>query len=310
MKKIIFGLLLVALSISMLSCSRRVDHTRGKFVFSAMRKQGSGQFLYRDGNLTFLGKDMVCSIWSPDGKRIATCASSQDSYEECKHIFIFDEYGNKLEVIDTPVGIGTLDWLPDGSGFVYVGYTSRVVNKFNPNLIYQYKFDDKKHTQIFKGDKDDTIHDVFCSPNGDRVIFVNYTDNGREGPYIMDINGDNLVHINKDAQGGSWFPDGKHICLYTYNDAEGNPVDPELESNAYFKYNLETGKYEFLVDGQGFTWGDKISRDGKYLYFARQERGGRVINVVPLFGRDKGKSFPIIPNGKVAYDGYPDWYQE
>ena len=139
--------------------------------------------------------------------------------------------------------------------------------------------------------------DAQYSPDGKRIVFVSLR-SGRQGVWISDEDGGNLVQISNPAQpSGSpqWSPDGSRIAfdsllrhhwgIYVADVAERKPI--KLVTN--------------LTNVVRPHW----SRDGKWIYFSSGEPGGMGVYRCPASGGEAVKLSKDVDgiSARESFDG-------
>lgn len=104
--------------------------------------------------------------WSPMDDRYLYVDSKPSSSLDA--IFLAREGGTPTMVVDNTVDFVQQAWIPDGSGFVYVG-------RANPRELLSdnvYYFDFQNNTAIqLTNFKDESIHNVGISPDGKHIVY-------------------------------------------------------------------------------------------------------------------------------------------
>ena len=110
-----------------------------------------------------------------------------------------DQPGEQILALDTSILLG-LQWLPDGSGFLYskTGDFSRNAN------LYEYHFATGSVTPITHF-TDEIAADFSISPDGAQIIFARAGDlESQLELWVMDRDGSNMRLLVKNAAHPSW----------------------------------------------------------------------------------------------------------
>lgn len=304
-RKILIGTVL--LLTMLFGCSKPKEVDESRFVFTSTRREAPGAYFLRDGKITLLGKGLDAPTWSTDGKYIATS-------DQKNTIIIFDEYGNKVKEVHAPNVSAWLAWSPDDRYIAYVAADPKSRTKkckFSIlRYIYIYDLEKGERRKVLEGEEKDRFIELNFSPQGDRLVFRSQRWDDKGGVYVINVDGTGLKRLSKYGRNPCWFPDGKHIFIVTGTKEDGTKYHEDSKAS-YFKIDSETGEVaeELLHEPVMVGFTPKLSRDGRYVYSDKQLGGGRIIVIIPLFGKYKGKNIPIYPRSEFGYDLSPDWYQ-
>ncbi len=188
--------------------------------------------------LTRWGKRDNSPRWSPDGKRIAFLSDRKDKV----NIWVISPDGGEAEqVTEAKSNIGSFEWLPDGSGFIFSmtdpatpDEEKRKKEKNDPILVdknfkyarlYRWKFGEKEATQLTKED----------------------------------------AHVNSFAVS----PDGQWVAYGT----QPTPKVPDFRYSDLKLLNVASGEVRDLVKRPGQDTAPRFSPDGKWIAFTSTDGG-------------------------------------
>ena len=173
--------------------------------------------------------------WSPDGMKIAFRSYGRGGYHS---LFVMNADGTDLRevVINSSPEIGSFEWSPDGTKFL---------------------FDAGSYVELYS-----------TSPSSDKVRPSGLQAN----IYIADIDGKNLIRLTNDAEvmnlSASWSPDGKSIAFVS------NPAYGPVWSNIYVMNSDGTNRH-VVATGFDPSWtpdGSKVLFVGAgNLYLVRPD---------------------------------------
>ncbi len=303
-KKLIYVFFLLLLIVNLSSCSDG-KRLQGFLVFGSNRNDQLDAFILENGKVTLLnGKGYYPSI-SPDGKLIV-CQRGGGKEQKEFGFTILDKKGKIKEFVKTKNPTGKLQW--KGNRIYYtMSSSANIVSTLTPNVLFYYDVKKENHEKVVELEENDWIsyYDVFGA--GGKIIYtisdpktIKY-----ESMYLYDIGHNKTVELERNLQ-ATWYPDGKHILCIMH------PEKDKHELGTYWghftKYNLETGKKEYLarVPFLGLS-GLKISQDGKYVYYA----GPNSIYMSTIDDLSKREKItePVRTRSGLSQDRSPDWYQ-
>jgi dipeptidyl aminopeptidase/acylaminoacyl peptidase len=322
--------------ISLLSSSyaqARDEQIKGKFVFNSVRalddiksipygdtglfanENLNWTYLWEDGKVRRLRKNLLDPVLSPDGKRVAGYVLAD------RKIVIVDTQGQEIHSLSFDEQPAQIRWFPDGNRILYL-IGSSLSDGGNVLMVYDFKTD--SHTRIAGFGPHADLIESNVSPDEKKILLrvSNSKNKDITGIYILDGNKGwkaSKIPNTRLASSGMWFPDSKHIAVYAYNDENGRISKQHM--GAFYKVDVETGEKVKFRDLDTILWdGIKLSKDGKYFYLCKSHgKGGSVVVLWPL--DDPTKEIPVtqsyriadpdrhIAKGLYATDSNPDWWQ-
>ncbi|KJJ83256.1 secreted protein [Candidatus Omnitrophus magneticus] len=297
----ITNILLLTLVMTSCSDSKKIE---GTIVFSSNRNGGFNSFILKNGKMKLLKSHSGVPVWSPDGERIA-CDKIGEKGDKQDGFYIFDKNGKDEKFIKTKYVTGMLVWRGNEIFHVMSGENS---DDPTPNAIWRYDLKKEIDELVIKVNPDEWISYFALSNKGDKIMYEVSASKGfkYKGTFLYDRNTKETIKLEK-LLNFSWYPnDDKYIFCTTHLEDEKYEIDKYW--GHFTKYNLETGEKEYLGLVPGLnTSGFKISRDGKWLYYA----GLKALYRAPLSDISKAERItePVrTPYGELSQDRDPDWY--
>ncbi len=299
-----------------------MSQIKGRFVFQSNRFSFTDVFITENGKTRLLLKMAGYPVWSTNGKMIV-CASFNSKELKKFGFWIIDPKDDKKEFIEMPLEVGiptNFNWSLDDKKIYYACGTPKELNK---NKIYCYDFLLKTHTKIMEFEEKFNILALRLSPKGDKFIISGLSHSTKNNcNYLSNSDGSNLRLIGNYKGDGPWYPDNEYVAYDSNVSEDGQMIISQQDWakkgwGYFFKMNVSTGEVERLqLCNIPFLMNLKISRDGKYYYYAASVKGGgRAICVSPI--DDPNKMTQItkpVPMVSVAHhysqDSNPDWYQD
>lgn len=284
----------------------------GKLVFESLREgkgvEDDGIYVLKKGKLQLITKNGGFPKWSPDGKLIACYGK--------KALWFYDDEGNLINTISTKYQPMDFVWCFDGNSLIYSAREKLENNKYNVYLIH-LNLSDKSEMMLKEYINKSiafTLSFLRISYDNKRLLFHSGTQ-GENDSYIYVINydGTNLRQLRKNAIPLFWFPDNEHMAFATNRDEKDNLINQEC--GRIYKINVDTNELSIIEEITHLLYKDEhISRDGKYMYYARPARGNTYQLAMCPIG-ERNKEIPItysyFVNSIIKYtnDWHPDWYE-
>jgi len=303
--KVLNTIIFVLLTLSMSSCSD-VKELEGSLVFSSNRKERFDSFILKCSKVNLLKENSSNPVWSPDGESIA-CKKMGEKNDKNFGFYLLDVCGKVQAFVDTNNVMGNLKWVGDNI-FYAMSEKNEEVLSITPNILWSYNVIEKKHKKILEIDENEWISYYDISKDGQKIVYdVSIPKNMKfKGVFLFDKNKNTTVKIEKILK-SVWYPNGKYILCVTH------PEKDKHEFGTYWghftKYNIETGEKEYLARVPFLNLsGLKISRDGKYVYYA----GPNSIYMSPIGDLSKRERItePVRTRSGWSQDRNPDWYQK
>ncbi len=185
----------------------------GRYNILRMNADGTGRVPLTDFALPY---DSLHPRWSPDGTKILFITNRTGG--NGIHIWVMNADGtNQVQLttsIPTPSGSPSGDiepaWSPDGSKIVFRSDRNGVANP----EIYTMNADGSNQTRLTNNTAEDK--EPAWSPDGQRIAFFS-RGGGRDGIYVMDVNGTNEQRLTPTGFQPSWSPDGSKIVFTDFS---------------------------------------------------------------------------------------------
>jgi TolB protein len=251
-----------------------------------------------------------CPRWAPDGSEIATCGSPFGG----SSLIINADTGSYRDLPNPDPASLFLPcplWSADGGRLACEGF-----GLTDPSLngIYTIRSSDggglTRVTSNPGGDDNPTDGDY--SPDGRRLVFGRYGENGPVGLFVVNINGKGLKQITPTgtllSSDGDWSPQGNEIVFSQH-------VTPDVRSSIWVVHADGTGLHEIPVQaepacGGAFSdptsqacFGPRWSPDGTKIVFARGTSGDNDSNIYTV--NIDGTGLTQVTHGER--DQLPDW---
>lgn len=252
--------------------------------------------------------------WSPDGKRLAFCASDFSA----RSVWTVSSQGDDLKPIVRSMGYDPI-YAPDGTG-IYYGYESglykirlsadgqplgepiELVGPSPSRLRYFTLSADGKRiaytsllitSNIWSVSMSPLTHEANAapmsltqdrsfrnlfpawSPDGKKIAFHSWKAGAVSNIWLVDAEGHNATQIT--TEGGaypSWFPDGERIAFLSSRQGK----------QAAWMINLKTGQEKSLVDFTEQGAFMRLSPDGKWIALNSSKNGAINTAVMPVEG--------------------------
>lgn len=171
---------------------------------------GVEEFQAQGGNYNqvVIGKGRYLEVvWDKQGKKVAVAYIGNDN----KHgLSIYDTESGKSRVVfetngDT-TGVTAPVWSPDGSSVAYEKWKVRDSNPDRAIGIFSVNAASGKETKLHLGD----AHELTWSPEGDRLAFSVYREDGKRDVWRVNSDGSDPVDLTKgagDNYNPKWSPD-------------------------------------------------------------------------------------------------------
>jgi TolB protein len=284
----------------------RFDPTLGDLVAFTVNPDGSHERQLIPG--TPIATE--CPRWSPDGSEIATCGSPLGG----SSLIINADTGSYRELPNPDPANLFLPcplWSSDGGRLACEGF-----GLTDPSLngIYTIRSSDggglTRVTSNPGGDDNPTDGDY--SPDGRRLAFGRYGEDGPVGLFVVNTNGTGLKQITPTgtllSSDGDWSPQGNEIVFSQH-------ITPDVRSSIWVVHADGTGLHEIPVQAQpvcggAFSdptsqgcFGPRWSPDGTKIVFARGTSGDNDSNIYTV--NIDGTGLTQVTHG--GRDQLPDW---
>ena len=238
---------------------------RGTHIVLADAGGGSQRILAtREGSQGF---ELAAPGWSPDGKMVAAAASDTSDGARWSIVLLPIAGGNSRELFSTDSRIGSVRWLPDGSGLLTVisETLARQTPAWDPNLlnfitggtIWRVGYPSGRAERLTS---DLTEYNLCCldvSANGTTITSVinSFTSDLRiaEADHLDAAR--QITWGNPVVTRHGWLPDNDTIA---FRDLSGRLSTVDKVGRVF---NLA------LSDGQKVTGGVSVCGDGRYIVF-------------------------------------------
>lgn len=260
-------------------------------------------------------------LWAPDGRRLAFMGSGPDGHGLM--VSEADGSGARLiaPVADTnhplPSAGRAVAWAPDGRRLAFVSATPGPEHgdaNGDPMVITRYlykptagegltRFNDNKRTHLFVADigtrqvtqltsGDAYEHSIDWAPAGDDILFVSNREANADKTFNYDVftvsartrETKRLTTTKSAEYSPAWSPDGSHIA-FSGTTRELTSSETTMEDTHVWVMRADgSGRVEAghgLDNRQGPP---QWSSDGRFLYFALQDRGNVKLMRVPAGG--------------------------
>jgi len=270
--------------------------------------------------------------WSPDGKRLAFCASDFSA----RSVWTVSVQGGDLKQIVPTMGYDPI-YAPDGTG-IYYGYESglykirlsadsqpqgepiELVGPSPSRLRYfTLSADGKKiaytslliTSNIWSVSMSQATHEANAapipltqdrsfrnlfpawSPDGKKIAFHSWKANSVSNIWLVDADAKNATQIT--TEGGaypSWFPDGERVAFLSSRQGR----------QAMWAINLKTGQEKSLVDFSEQGAFMRLSPDGKWVALNATRNGAINTAIMPIEG---GEAKPLTFDKELM--GFACW---
>lgn len=235
--------------------------------------------------------------WSPDGKTIAY-VSNRDGNP--KQVYLLDVAGGKSRKLTSlPGGAGSVKWVPDGSGVVFV-------SDIYPDCGVDVKCAEAKDAAAENAPTKARVIDsllyrhwnAWVAPTRAHVVHVTLDGKARDlTPGAFDapptvVGGDDEFDVS---------PDAKEL-VYARNTDE----HPERSTNSdLFLVPLRGGEAKRITTRGGADTSPAYSPDGKWIAYRSQSRAGYESDLWELWLYDRAAG----TSKRIAAD-FPDWISE
>jgi Tol biopolymer transport system component len=266
--------------------------------------------------------------WSPDGTKIAFLSNRNYGIvtsDESHAIYVMNADGSDVRrvVIDLSgikesPEIGSFEWSPDGTKFVFNAGSYGGIPEFKPTAnIFTATVDGKDLVRL-TNDTEVINGSANWSPDGSQITFTTYV-GATSKIYVINANGSNRQAI-ADGSYPSWSPDGSKILFVGQGQFASceNYICDQL-----YVVNPDGGQLTQLTHYAASYVTPKYSPDGTKILFERNLITYYVIND-PLFGgtvfNDRGHAIFVAnadgsnqinisnrPDSSSAYDVQADW---
>jgi Tol biopolymer transport system component/DNA-binding winged helix-turn-helix (wHTH) protein len=242
--------------------------------------------------------------WSPDGLTIAVAAGSVELGDSFRDVVAV----NVADRVETTVTrrkwywIGTLAWMPDGSGLVI---SANPKKSHLPNQLWLLSYPSGEARQI----TNDSNNYLYVSMTADsRTLLAGHTEllaNIWIAPEGDASRARRITSGLGDFKQVRWTPDGKlAVAAFGNNNIDVYMRDPGSTETTQLTVNA------------GTNWGQDASPDGRYITFDSDRTGEFHVwrmdadggNPVQLTNGRGEKFAEISPDGKwVVYTSFSDW---
>ncbi|GEM_PF-1924971 len=292
-------------------------NVKGRFVFNSMRTVESVKdhqirdwaYLWEDGKIRLLRKNLMGPVLSPNGKMIAGTTMLNGRDERERRIEIIDLEGNLIKTLSFREQVGRIKWSPDGMRIIYWMASDE---EGISSTLNEYDLSTGESRLLLHPKPASGIGEFNFFPDGKRMA-VEINSQKELNIYILDLKSGEKTKIPNTLYHGlsGVFPNNRHIAAYDYND--GTFKNPGRW--IYYKIDALTGEREEIGSrSSGFSLsGARLSNDGNYFYRDEPVRKKvRIIAVRPL--SDPSKMIPVTQAIKIkgrlySFDSNPDWWQ-
>ena len=231
-------------------------------------------YILKEGKMVKLAPDhafLNAATWSPSGHKIL---ASQPG-DPISFLRIYNEEGSLLETIETNRFSIGFDWIDENRIVYSDGWTSD--NEEGHVILFDLQSKEKKI--LCKMPYKYEASDLRVSPDKTKLIFnVNPILSARNQfmPKTILINLETLKLKEIDMIAGlaGWLPDSKSVIVLTNWQADKSKINDRFGIIA--RFDTETGTMRRIKDSEGFYRVATLSRDGRYIYYARSTSDGSV----------------------------------
>jgi Tol biopolymer transport system component len=252
------------------------------------------QALY-SGNSEIIGDNRMTNVvavapaWSPDGKLIAISEWVPRGGGSYCTISLIDLQGHRREFTgDHQMDFARMEWLPDGSGIVFLG------NRYGPEPqhIFMVSYPDARITRITAGAQAYSLKALGLSADGDNIFAIQRSD-----PEEFWITTDDFRHAQMlSLEGAIALPqslnfDGRSI--FYYSGVGG--------TDGIWKADIHAPAPVRISPADASAGVSSLSPDGRWIVFSPLKNGRRSIWIADTNGGNVRR----LVDGEAAVDDYP-----
>ncbi|MCP4482507.1 MAG: hypothetical protein GY817_07035 [bacterium] len=276
---------------------------KGKFVFDSIRNK-NGIYVYENGAMHFITNQASFPKWTPDGKNILAV--------NFEGIVIINPITKKIErKFRVPDGqVMDCILMNDGQSILYFLKNRR--GAFFDFFLIKYSLENKsiKILQKFSFKHINfNIGNLLLSSDDKFVSF-----SAGEYLYLLNLAQGELKYLWQSAYPIGWMPDNKKLVFFTTRDRSGNLIEYSL--GRIIRIDVDDSSTE-IIEYSSFinSHNIKVTKDGKYFYYARRTPNNGFELVYTKLGdrkniREINVTHTEFVNNSKGYskDMEPDWY--